>query len=366
MMREEQFEVFDLVLTTKAPVFIGSGKNYVKKEYAFLNPQYARVSHEQVLLLDETKFFSMLLQRGLVDKYESFMLGTHTDLYRFLTSECGMKLSEITAVSRYSIDVGDALDREHSLKEINAFVRGADGKAYIPGSSVKGALRTAILTEMILKDIDSHVLQNVKDGFPEGRYLNTIALKKDRSGNAMNDAVNSIMRGLSISDSLPIDDKCMMLAGKIDADVNGETHKINICRECVKPGTKMRFKLTLDQSVLRGIITAESLMRSIRTFDSFYEKTYLKHFAAPCNVANFSYDDALLLGGGAGFLSKTLIYPYLGEKEGLHASIDILDRAFRKHYHKEDRECGISPRTIKYASYGGKLYPYGLCEVKIS
>ena len=37
-----------------------------------------------------------------------------------------------------------------------------------------------------------------------------------------------------------------------------------------------------------------------------------------------------------------------------------------KHYHKEDRECGISPRTIKYASYGGKLYPYGLCEVKIS
>ena len=128
----------------------------------------------------------------------------------------------------------------------------------------------------------------------------------------------------------------------------------------------MRFKLTLDQSVLRGIITAESLMRSIRTFDSFYEKTYLKHFAAPCNVADFSYDDALLLGGGAGFLSKTLIYPYLGEKEGLHASIDILDSAFRKHYHKEDRECGISPRTIKYASYGGKLYPYGLCEVKIS
>ena len=33
MMREEQFEVFDLVLTTKAPVFIGSGKNYVKKEF---------------------------------------------------------------------------------------------------------------------------------------------------------------------------------------------------------------------------------------------------------------------------------------------------------------------------------------------
>ena len=182
----------------------------------------------------------------------------------------------------------------------------------------------------------------------------------------LDDAVNSILRGLSISDSLPVSDTCMILAGKTDADPNGQTHRINLCRECIRPGTKLHFKLTLDQSVLHQKITAEGLMRSIRTFDSFYEKTYLCHFTAPRHAAEVSYDNTLFLGGGVGFFSKTLTYPYLGEKDGLQAAINELNRSFRKHRHEEDRVDGISPRTIKYALYEGELYPYGLCEVKLS
>ena len=44
MIHEGQLAVFDLTLTAKAPVFIGSGKSYVKKEYVFLTPSYDRVS----------------------------------------------------------------------------------------------------------------------------------------------------------------------------------------------------------------------------------------------------------------------------------------------------------------------------------
>ena len=143
----------------------------------------------------------------------------------------------------------------------------------------------------------------------------------------------------------------MILAGKIDADPDGQTHRINLCRECIRPGTALHFKLTLDQSVLHQKITAEGLMRSIRTFDSFYEK---------------AYNNTLFLGGGVGFFSKTLTYPYLGEKDGLQAAINELNRSFRKHRHEEDRADGISPRTTKYALYEGELYPYGLCEVKLS
>lgn len=35
MIHEGQLEVFDLTLTAKAPVFIGSGKSYVKKNMSF-------------------------------------------------------------------------------------------------------------------------------------------------------------------------------------------------------------------------------------------------------------------------------------------------------------------------------------------
>ena len=274
MIHEGQLEVFDLTLTAKAPVFIGSGKSYVKKEYVFLTPRFARVSCDEVMLLDETKFFHLLLERKLEDKYTQFMLGAQTDLYRFLTAECCLSLNDIRAVSRYSIAAADALDAEHSLKEINAFVRGADGRVYVPGSSVKGALRTAILTDWILSDNSPHsAFGDTRKGFPEGTYLHTLKLKKDRNGAVLDDAVNSILRGLSISDSLPVSDTCMILAGKTDADPNGQTHQINLCRECIRPGTKLHFKLTLDQSVLHQKITAESLMNSVRTFDSFYEKT---------------------------------------------------------------------------------------------
>ena len=367
MIHEGQLEVFDLTLTAKAPVFVGSGKSYVKKEYVFLTPRFARVSCDEVMLLDETKFFHLLLERKLEDKYTQFMLGAQTDLYRFLTAECCLSLNDIRAVSRYSIAAADALDAEHSLKEINAFVRGADGRVYVPGSSVKGALRTAILTDWILSDNSPHsAFGDTRKGFPEGTYLHTLKLKKDRNGAVLDDAVNSILRGLSISDSLPVSDTCMILAGKIDADPDGQTHRINLCRECIRPGTALHFKLTLDQSVLHQKITAEGLMRSIRTFDSFYEKAYLRHFTVPRHAAEVSYDNTLFLGGGVGFFSKTLTYPYLGEKDGLQAAINELNRSFRKHRHEEDRADGISPRTTKYALYEGELYPYGLCEVKLS
>lgn len=157
-----------------------------------------------------------------------------------------------------------------------------------------------------------------------------------------------------------------MLAGKTNALVNGEVHQINLCRECIRPGTVLHFKLTLDQSVLHQKITAESLKKSIRTFDTYYETVFLRHFTAPRHAAAVSYTDTLLLGGGTGFFSKTLSYPYLGETEGMAFAIHELGRTFRKHHHEEDRKDGISPRTMKYALYQGQLYPYGSCEVSIS
>lgn len=367
MIREEQLEIYDLTLTARAPVFIGSGKNYVKKEYIFLDPQRLRVQRAQVLLMDESKFFALLLRRGLVDKYERFMLSSKTDLYRFLTDDCGLKFGEISDVSRYRIGVSDALDSEHSLKEIKAFVRDAHGRAYVPGSSLKGALRTVLLTDMILRENKPRPApRDMRRGFPEGDYLHTLALKKDRNGRILDDAVNSVMRGFSISDSLPVDDSAMILSGKIDADTRGETQRINICRECVKPGTELKFKLTLDRSVLKDKITAESLMRSINKFDRFYEEKYLRHFTAPYRAADISYENSIILGGGTGFFSKSLLYPAHGEKEGLRLTSETLSRSFRAHRHERDIDLGISPRMVKYGSYGGQLYPYGLCGVSIS
>ena len=57
--------------------------------------------------------------------------------------------------------------------------------------------------------------------------------------------------------------------------------------------------------------------------------------------------------------------PYLGEKEGLRWTAEQMAQMFRKHKHERDAEKGISPHTMKYARFRGRLYPYGYCGVSI-
>ena len=59
----------------------------------------------------------------------------------------------------------------------------------------------------------------------------------------MDDAVNSIMRGVQISDSLPVPDSQMMLSKKMDVNQDGEAHTITCVRECIRPEVELHLKL---------------------------------------------------------------------------------------------------------------------------
>lgn len=352
--------MFDLILTAWSPLFIGNGNRYTKKEYLH-NRLNGKVS-----FFDTQKFFSFLVERNLVEKYTQFMLSGQPSLWEFLTRDCRIPDTDLKPLTRYQVAVGDALDASHSLKEIHAFQRDAYGRAYVPGSSVKGALRTAWLLDAVLDDrAGNHTLpppsKNKKVAFPEEDYVNLLRLsQKQRS-----DAVNSIFRGIQISDSQPIPDKQMMLAGKIDSSTDGGTHSINLCRECVAPSTHIRFRLTLDQSILKGRITKETLEHAIQRYDAYYQQTYGRKFTPPAGSVSLPRQPYLILGGGAGFFSKSLAYPYLGEERGLHWTADQMTQMFRGHKHERDAENGISPHTMKYARFNGRFYPYGYCGVSI-
>ena len=352
----EHLQVFDITLTVRGPLHIGSGKTCGKKEYLYF-PQNQKVS-----FLDENKFFSSLANHNLIEAYENFMLGGPGNLYYFLQKDCGFTADEIKALVRYSLSASDGLDENHSLKNISTFMRSAYGQAYIPGSSLKGALRTAWLLGPVLQDTRSHDLPNYKAKFSEESYVNLLPFKQG-SDRDLKNAVNSIFRGVHIADSEPISDKSMILAGKSDASVEGTVKNINVCRECAAPGTQIRFRTTLDQGILQGRITRESLENAVLQFDDYYKKIYLPHFSIPRGAQALPADPWLLLGGGSGYFSKTLAYPYLGEKRALPWVADQMAQKARKHGHEKDIQLGISPHTAKYGRYDGQLYPFGACEV---
>ena len=316
--------------------------------------------------------FAWLYSMRLTDSYEQFVLSGDTRLYRFLKDH-GITNQGLKDLSLYNVNAADALDDSHSLKEIHTFIRDSGHRAFIPGSSVKGALRTIILAGLIAeKKIgiwpdDSNRGRRAKQMQDlEGQYLNTLTLKKDKAGKKVNDPVNSILRGLYVSDSEPVSDSDMILVGKFDVNERGEYKKLPLCRECIRPDTRLRFKLTLDHSALPEDFTSESLIKQILTFDDYYEETYLARFDPPYDAASVSYQNAIILGGGAGFFAKTLAYPYLGVQDGMQYTERIMREQFSRHGHEKDiSKHGVSPHTMKYGKYQGKLYPIGVCGVQI-
>ena len=53
------------------------------------------------------------------------------------------------------------------------------------------------------------------------------------------------------------------------------------------------------------------LLEAIAEFSRFYQDAFLSHFPQGHPVANIPDTPHLILGGGTGFLSKTVGYPYL-------------------------------------------------------
>lgn len=344
---------YTLTLTTKAPVFVGSGVVYGKMDYIF------DAARQTVSFINQTQFFQLLIDRDLIDKYESFILNkrpTDTIQY-FLKNICKLDAKTINSLIVNRVSAADALDENHSLKEIQAFIRRADGRAYIPGSSLKGCLRTVLLTNMLLRDSNKAEPINIKQ--LESKYLHTLQITNKQS-----DMVNSIMRGISISDSEPIDEKNMILASKIDSFPNGFENRINVVRQCVAPETKITFRLTLDQTILSDVNILTELREAIRAFDAFYIQEYNSYFAIKKEFEDLFRDDFIVLGGGSGFFAKNLIYPFYAPN---HAkAVETVSQSMQqKHKHEKDIEYGISPRTFKITEFDRFAYPIGLCQVTI-
>lgn len=369
--------VFDMVITPQAPLFIGSGKILSKKEYLF-SPEEQQ---NRVKLLDETAFFDLLLEKGLMDQYEAFAMEQDGSLWYFLTKTCGLTDTELKRrkVVRYELPVAQkGLLSSRYLKELHTFQRDMHGRAYIPGSSLKGALRTAWLVHTLRSEPDDiKEKRSAQDfsnrpTFPESRYTGRLRVPPHKP----NAALDSIFRGIQVSDSGVIPDRDMVLTGRTLLSPRGDPKDLAMCQECVRPGTAIRFRITLDESILckyKAPITEQSLMDSIRDFDAFYTETFESRFPQPglCNdIAAPPRGPHLFLGGGPGFFSKTLVYPYL-EKD-YNAALDWTqeymkrvhsDRNTGRSKHDCDSELGISPHRMKYVRYAGKLYPAGFCTV---
>lgn len=362
---------YKLKLKLLSPVFIGQGSELNKKEYLFFP------NKQKVVMLNMAKFVDFLDSRDLINDYSNFMLGNQYDLRIWLENTIRGKIP-YDCFTSYELYAGDALDERRSLKGIQLFIKDKQGNPYIPGSSLKGAIRTAILSRM-LSEKREFALQSINalNNNPprdKGKYaycaetadietqlLNTLNLNERRRS----DAVNSVMKGIQISDSAPLSTSSLVLCGKIDVLKSGEMKKIYVCcRECLKPGTEVEFDVTFDNIIAQQSgITKEYVYDSIIHCAQIQNRQYSK-FQKPLSFISESAPDGceLYIGGGAGFVSKTFVYA-MDEAKALKFVASRMQEFFYKHYHRQDESIGVSPHTMKCTMYNKKIYQMGKCRV---
>lgn len=374
---------YDIQLTVQSPLFIGSGEKLSKKEYLLLSKE------NKAIIMDMEKLFIFLSRKKILKKYETFLLDNSQKNIYFFFENNGITPNDYKYFSSYAIQtIGDTLQ---DVKDLQLFVKDTQNNAYIPGSSLKGAFRTAWLAYMlkdeptdkknertrqwqekleICKNKNDHrkienelkrtTLQTANE--LEAEYFNTLAVNQKDAKNM----VNSVMRGISFSDSTPLNSKQLMLSQKIDMDISGNEHRLPILRECLKPGTTCQFTLTLDEFLLKDTgINIEQILHIMQWFCQYQLEHLTQKFKGRVKLPVPSRETILWLGAGVGFQNKTINEPALGESNGVAYTSEVLDIIFKNHHHDKDIKNGVSPHTVKIATYQNVQYMMGQCKLEV-
>ena len=357
-------------LHVDGPLFIGSGKEIAKKEYAF------SAAKKRIYVMNTAKLCQLLGKKGLFSNYQEFIFGFHReDLGKWLEKN-GVREEEYRECVRYRLDSADAAVDTHSKLSVMEFIKDAYGMPYVPGSSVKGMLRTALLAYDIHRNPGTYAGIKAKiKGSGYGKGKRNLYLKKEaselensyfrclhRSGTKENDAVNDMMSGMIVGDSEPLSAEDLILCQRVELHADGTEKKLNVLREALRPGTTVRFPLTIDTGVCK--ISKEMLEEALRCFGEIYFECFLRKFPSFAMPKS----DTVWLGGGAGFVTKTEVYPLFGDREGVEMTADIFHSTAvpKQHKHDRDKKLGVSPHICKVTYYDGRRRQMGMCHIKIT
>lgn len=361
-------DVFRLIIDVESPVFIGNGSEISKKEYLQLRGG-------QLAILDIEKLYMYLKKRHMEDAFEAFMLKKEKESLEQWFYNMHLKTEDVKDCFKYIVKSDSVSLQKGTPQQIFPFVKDPYGKPYVPGSSVKGMLRTILLGADIIQNSEKYACEaryfekNLKESHPRNRkLLNQDILKIEairfrylnRSENSR-DAVHDALSGCVISDSDPLDIKDLVVCQRIEKHVDGKERRLNVLRECLKPGTHICCSMTLDRSLCQ--LKPDEVKNAVAIFGKRYYDDYMRKFPSKIAYAK----DRVFLGGGCGFVSKTMVYPMFPGMKGVRVTQEIFEKKGvpRKHMHDRDLEYGVSPHILKCTSLQKQLMPMGACRLRL-
>lgn len=367
---------YKITVTTQAPLYIGSGKAIGKKEYVFDRKT------RTVKIINLEKFAELIYQKNLFESYNEYMCSEQAQDLRTWMRDNRITPVEIEKITSYKLDCSASKLSERK-REINMFVKDPYGKPYVPGSSLKGCIRTALLAYDISKnpDIYNVVREQIRaaiergERHPKTKNSNSFLEKGstdleyiafnilEKNIEKRRDAVNDIMSGIIISDSVPLETSKLSLCQKIDVTKDGISSPLPIYYECIVPGTRISFTLTVDCEIFNlSQEPKKYIMEAVDCFSGAYYTNYLSFFEPGVKKPV----KTIYLGGNCGYPTKTVMYNLFDKPE----SVELVSRIFalikRKSKNANDSELGISPHMLKKTIYGNREYLMGESKIEIA
>jgi CRISPR-associated protein Csm5 len=205
-------EPITLTVRILSPVVIGTGER--------CNPMGFFVADDgRVWVVDERKFIEVLIERGLAEGFRIWLEGQLQQNRRpnlkgffdakeiFGEEKSAEKRTEILRASvAYVLPLVSLRQR---MLRFNLCLKTPDHRPYIPGSELKGAMRTAVLAKMLNDDVNllRQLAQNLRPNMTRGQ-MNALWQGNEwlllRRNQNDRDAHNDLFRGIAISDSEPL------------------------------------------------------------------------------------------------------------------------------------------------------------------
>lgn len=385
-MNSKQFETAKMCLKVVTPINISDGIVLGAKDYLYDSRR------QKVYFLNLHQWHMFIYKHMLLEKYESYLANFRDkqSLLEWLQMQ-GYDIDDvrtvITSEAQATVNLMDN-EKKKTLNDINRHIQQPDGSLYVPGSSIKGVFRTAILYSLLQKrqDIKVKYWRQIQEKISsnyfkpyrdfnklisdlENELLHTLRLV---DGNIRsNNAVCSAMRGLQVSDTYASRNMQTAILQKVDGGFDqfgkASPKKLPIFRECMLPKAELFFDVKIEKAVMStiGINTVNDLLNATHSFfaavtdllQQAFEKEYQEAFQGVAAGNMF-------LGGNTGFLSKTLLAMLAPDKDTAKNTIKVLlDKSFKNHKHLL-RDKIIAPRTLKCTNYNGKLMLMGVAEVR--
>lgn len=288
---EHSYRQFQMDVIALSPIHVGSGEKYTAREFIYKDGKY--------YFPDMGLFYQEMIRLGLDKKFEHFLLASNKK---------GIRLNHFLDDNRvnkwdfggYSLQE-TSCERDRStpgnLNDISKFMRDGLEKPYVPGSSLKGAIRTILLNTYWKEE---YFIKYLKNKAIEDRQV--IAWGPAKKGKKLDD----IFHEIRVSDSQPLLNEDLIIVQKWDYSArNGKNTPLPLYRESLKPFTRLTFMITTTSD--RAYYLIQQLEQFANQFYGEYKSFFLDEQSKPLYVQN-NVQYPLYLGAGSGVWTKTIIH----------------------------------------------------------